>query len=531
MPLIKKALYCFLSLAPAATIGADVNGASFTEAGNGYVNYHLPSLNAIGDCRDFVSLTDFNHSVISSKIIPTDENSSEHCEIHGVIAPEIQYVVNLPKQWNGRLYMIGNGGFGGQSVYGDYAKEDRAKARRLGFATAFTNTGHTDDAHFASWAHNNIQKEIDYGYRAVHLTAVVTKQLIGLYYGKQPAYSYFEGCSGGGRQGLVAAQRFPDDFDGIAVGAPFYDLPTIEMQSWWNQATADETNLTAERVHMLGEIIMEKYDAVDGVKDRVIGNPMAIDFEPARDLPRDPDGKDGFMDAEIEAFTRIYQGPRIGDKQIAPGLPIGAELPGVRDAGRTFEKTNEASPWSARVYREGTGYSMTLEILESWLKYMAFDTDDPDYDWKDLNMEADLEKMQSMGSIMNAKETDLSPFMYRGNKILMYHGWADVGVSPIMTVQHYEQVMETMGEKTQSFFRTFMIPGMFHCRGGRNVDHFDVMTTLIDWVEAGVTPERIEAARIEDDKVVRTRPLCPYPKAADYKGKGSIDNAENFVCR
>ena len=524
-------LYCLLCLAPANTHGADVNGASFTDAGNGRVDYHLAAATATGDCHGLMSLTDFNHSVISAKTIPADENSSAHCEIYGVITQEIQYVVNLPKQWNGRLYMIGNGGFGGQSVYGDYAREDRARARRLGFATAFTNTGHTDDAHFASWAHNNIQKEIDYGYRAVHLTAVVAKRLISHYYGQEPAYSYFEGCSGGGRQGLVAAQRFPDDFDGIAVGAPFYDLPTIEMQSWWNQATTDKIPLSAERVHMLGEIIMEKYDALDGVEDRVIGNPLAIDFVPARDLPRDPEGENGFTDAEIEAFTRIYQGPRIGDRQVAPGLPVGAELPGVRDAGRTYEKTSEASPWSARVYREGTGYNMTLEILESWLKYMAFTTDDPDYDWKDLDMETDLEKMQPMGHIMNATATDLSPIMNRGNKILMYHGWADVGVSPIMTVQYYEQVMETMGEQIQSFFRTYMVPGMFHCRGGRNVDHFDVMTTLIDWVEAGVVPERIDAARIENGEVVRTRPLCPYPEVAVYKGNGSTDEAENFICQ
>ena len=217
-----------LLLAPTAAFGADVNGASFADAGNGRVDYHLAAATATGDCRGLVSLTDFNHSVISAKTLPASESSSAHCEIYGVITPEIQYVVNLPEQWNGRLYMIGNGGFGGQSVYGDYAREDRAKARRLGFATAFTNTGHTDDAHFASWAHNNIQKEIDYGYRAVHLAAVVAKQLISHYYGQEPAYSYFEGCSGGGRQGLVAAQRFPGDFDGIAVGAPFYDLPTIE---------------------------------------------------------------------------------------------------------------------------------------------------------------------------------------------------------------------------------------------------------------------------------------------------------------
>ena len=162
---------------------------------------------------------------------------------------------------------------------------------------------------------------------------------------------------------------------------------------------------------------------------------------------------------------------------------------------------------------------------------MAFTTDDPGYDWKELDLGTDLEKMQPMGRIMNATATDLSPFMDRGNKILMYHGWADVGVSPIMTVQYYEQVMETMGEQTQSFFRTYMVPGMFHCRGGRNVDHFDVMTTLIDWVEAGIVPERIDAARIENGEVVRTRPLCPYPEVAVYKGNGSTDMAENFTCQ
>ncbi|MBT7952540.1 MAG: tannase/feruloyl esterase family alpha/beta hydrolase [Gammaproteobacteria bacterium] len=524
------AVCCLFLFKPLDTEAADVNGASFTAVGKGLVNYISTSSTPIANCGDFNRISDVNHSVISARLIPAEGGAVEHCEIHGVIAPEIQYIVNLPAKWNRRLYMIGNGGFGGQSVISDYAVEDRAKARRLGFVTAFTNTGHGEDAHFASWAHNNIQKEIDYGYRSIHLTAVIAKQLSVLYYGKAPAFSYFEGCSGGGRQGLVAAQRFPGDFDGIAVGAPFYDLPAIEMQSWWNQETTAKTTLTAERVRMLGNFIMDEFDSVDGVNDRVIDNPLAIDFEPARDLPRDASGEQGFTDEEIEAFTRIYQGPRIENKQIAPGLPIGAELPGVRDAGRTYEKSNEASPWSARVYQEGSGYNMTLEILESWLKYMAFPTDNPDYDWQQLDLKNDLELMQTMGHIMNAKSKDLSPYMDRGNKILMYHGWADVGVSPIMTVQYYEQVMQTMGLDTQSFFRTFMVPGMFHCSGGRNVDHFDVMTTLIDWVEAGLSPDRIDAARIEEGKVVRTRPLCPYPQVARYRKRGSTDKAENFVC-
>ena len=173
---------------------------------------------------------------------------------------------------------------------------------------------------------------------------------------------------------------------------------------------------------------------------------------------------------------------------------------------------------------------MTLEILESWLKYMAFATDNPNYDWRQLDLKNDLDKFQPMAYIMNADATDLSPFSKQGNKILMYHGWVDVGVSPIMTVEYYEQVMQTMGQETQSFFHTFMVPGMFHCSGGHNVDHFDVMITLIDWVEAGAAPDRIDAARIEEEKVVRTRPLCPYPQVAKYKKHGSTDNAENFVC-
>ena len=519
---------CLPSPAPAQA----THGGNFLEAGDLAVDLAADSTTPALECSELGLRSDFDFTVISATKVAASGGLPGLCAVHGIIEPKVQFMLKLPDTWNGRIYMHGNGGYGGQSVTGAYGAQLSGPALRHGFATVFTDTGHTrDDGHNASWAHDDLQKEIDYGFRAVHLTLATAKRLAAIYYGKTVTYSYFDGCSGGGRQGLVAAQRFPGDFDGIAAGAPFYDLAGIMMQYWNNQVALAETALSAAKVELLGHIIMDRFDAEDGLQDGIISNPLAIDFDPARDLPGDETGRDGFTRAEILTLQRLFAGLELNGEQIAPGIVVGAELQGRRDAARTADTSLLLSSWNSRLYPDISGYNQQLDILIPWLRYMAFTTDDPEFDWRQLDPERDWPRMAAMSAIFNADNPDLSAFRDSGGKLIMYHGWGDIGVSPIMTVQYYDKVMQTMGsEQTQSFFRTYMIPGMFHCYGGRNVDRFDTMTTLINWVEADIAPDRIIASAVENNRVTRTRPLCPYPKTARYQGSGDSNRADSFRC-
>ncbi len=528
--IIISGIYC--SCLPAPASAQATHGGNFLEASEIAVDLAAGSAVPALKCSELGHQSDFDFTVISATEIEAADGLPGLCAIYGIIEPKVQFMLKLPDSWNRRIYMHGNGGYGGQSVTGSYGAKLSGPALRQGFATVFTDTGHTrDDGHNASWAHNDLQKEIDYGFRAVHLTIVTAKRLAAIYYGKAAGYSYFDGCSGGGRQGLVAAQRFPGDFNGIAAGAPFYDLAGIMMQYWNNQVALAETALSAVKVEQLGKFIMDRFDAVDGLRDGIISNPLEIDFDPARDLPGDETGRDGFTRAEIKTLQRLFAGLELNGEQIAPGIVAGAELPGRRDAARTADKSPMLSSWNSRLYPDISGYNQQLDILVPWLRYMAFTTDDPEFDWRQLDPEQDWPRMSAMSAIFNADNPDLSAFRNSGGKLLMYHGWGDIGVSPIMTVQYYDKVMQTMGdEETQSFFRTYMIPGMFHCYGGRNVDRFDTMTTLINWVEADVAPDRIIASRVENNRITRTRPLCPYPKTARYQGSGDSNRADSFRC-
>ena len=528
--MIISGIYC--SCLPAPVSAQATHGGNFLEASEIAVDLAADSAVPALKCSELGRHSDFDFAVISATEVEAADGLPGLCAIYGIIEPKVQFMLKLPDNWNRRIYMHGNGGYGGQSVTGSYGAKLSGPALRQGFATVFTDTGHTrDDGHNASWAYNDLQKEIDYGFRAVHLTIVTAKRLVAAYYGKTATYSYFDGCSGGGRQGLVAAQRFPGDFNGIAAGAPFYDLAGIMMQYWNNQVALAETALSAAKVEQLGKFIMDRFDTVDGLRDGIISNPLEIDFDPARDLPGDETGQDGFTRAEIKTLQRLYTGLELNGKQIAPGIVIGAELPGRRDAALTADKSPMLSSWNSRLYPDISGYNQQLDILVPWLRYMAFTTDDPEFDWRQLDPEQDWPRMSAMSAIFNADNPDLFAFRNSGGKLLMYHGWGDIGVSPIMTVQYYDKVMQTMGnEETQSFFRTYMIPGMFHCYGGRNVDRFDTMTTLINWVEADIAPDRIIASRVENNRVTRTRPLCPYPKTARYQGSGDGNRADSFRC-
>jgi feruloyl esterase len=453
------------------------------------------------------------------------------CRVHGMVALEVQFMLELPTAWSGRLYVLGNGGYGGEPVTGDYAAAERGRATDLGFATLFTDLGHdrlrqpgTD------WAKGSLSRKLDYGVRGLHVTTVTAKEILSQYYGKPVNRSYFDGCSTGGGQALKAAQRFPGDYDGIVGGAPVFDFVQLQVYGWNNQMAILQTPLSAAKVALLGRRIMELFDATDGVTDGVIENPLAIDFDPRRDLPRNGPPDASFTNDEIKALARIYGGTIIDGTLIAPGVPVGAEPRGqVYDTAR-FDPARPESGWATRLIPDTRGSMQQRANVEGWLKYLAFEEDAPEMDIARFDPRRDLPRMQGMSHILDATHPDLSAFKARGGKLLIYHGWADTGVNPITTVRYYERVQQVMGNDSDGFVRLFMVPGMFHCRGGLNVDRFDGAAAVIAWVELGERPEQLIASRIEDRRVVRTRPLCPFPRTARYRGSGSTDDAGNFSC-
>jgi len=487
-------------------------------------------------CRDVLALGSPNLTIVAAGLAGPPAGSagppigSNVCRVHGVVPLEVQFLLEMPDTWNGRLYVLGNGGYAGESVVGDYGAAERARATALGFAVMFTNLGH-DRAREpgTEWARGNYAKKLDYGVRGLHVSTLAAKEILTRYYARRVLRSYFDGCSTGGGQALKAAQRFPADYDGIVGGAPVFDFVQLQVYGWNNQMAILKTPLSRDKVALLGRRIMELYDAADGVKDGVIENPMAIDFDPTRDLPRDRPGEPGFTDDEIEALARIYRGTYLDGKQLAPGVPVGAEPRGQTYAGG-FVRAPDESGWATRLIPDLQGRMQQRDNVEGWLKYLAFEQDQPDMDITRFDPRKDLPRTLEMSRIMDATDPDLRAFKARGGKMILYHGWADTGVNPFMTVRYLEKVQQTMGEDLGSFMRLFMVPGMFHCRGGLNVDRFDAVAPVIAWVERGEAPRQLVARRMEGDRVVRSRPLCPYPQVARYLGTGSTDEARNFAC-
>jgi feruloyl esterase len=425
--------------------------------------------------------------------------------VQGLIQPEIRFEVGLPASWNGRLYMFGNGGYAGENLAnrGRAARRDAALAK--GFASAQTNTGH-DDARepLASFA-SHPQKLADYAYRAVHVTALVAKQLARAYYQTAPTRAYFDGCSTGGRQGLIAAQRFPDDFDGIVVGAPVLDFTgTMLHYARAHQALAAAPRLR-EKLPLLAEKIYAKCDALDGAKDGQLEDPRACRFDPAAELT-------GWSAEELKALDAVY-----GAAGSFPGFPVGAEA-------------GSPSGWEGWIVPRGESGPPGVQqvFAESFFKHMA--TPGRELDWRTVDPIRDADKLQAIGALLNATDPDLSRFRARGGKLLMYYGWADPALNPMMGVGYYERVLRTMGASTTGFFRLFMAPGMFHCGGGVGPSPADPMAPLLEWVERGKAPDTLLAVRRRNEQNVRTRRLCAYPQVAKYDGSGNVDDAASFGC-
>jgi feruloyl esterase len=432
------------------------------------------------------------------------------CRVALKIAPtsdsDIRSEIWLPVSgWNGKFLQVGNGAWGGSIQYGALGD-----ALRRGYAAASTDTGHTGTD--ASFAMGHPEKLIDFGYRSVHETAAQGKATVAALYGIRPRLSYFNGCSGGGRMSFMEAQRFPDDFDGIIAGAPGYNRTDVAFQTLgMAQAThvSPESFIPASKYPALHRAALDKCDALDGLKDDLISDPTKCQFDPAVLECKAGDGPGCLTRAQVVAARRIYApviDPRTGG-QISSGLEPGSE-----------------QQWGSVAGNEP--HSMYNDLL----RFVVMK--DRNWDFRTLDVTRQLEVARKADNgVLSATSTELTPFVSRGGKLLIYHGWADQNIPPRESVNYYNGVVKTMGrEKVGGAVRLFMVPGMGHCGGGDGPNEFDMLAALERWREHGKAPSEIVASQMNGGRVSRTRPLCPYPQIATYKGAGSIDRAENFMC-
>jgi feruloyl esterase len=520
-----------LVLAPlmTLTLPSPASAQAFADAKKALVDYTKSDIAPRSSCESLGSFKSDGLAKIEAKAIAAAAGVPAHCRVGGTISPEIAFEVNLPAMWNGRFYMIGNGGLAGEDMQAASRTSQRDDALKNGFVMAQTNTGHdAAKEQSGTFVLSNPQKAIDYAYRAVHETTTMAKKIAKAYYDKAPQFSYWNSCSNGGRQGLIEAQRYPEDYDGVIANAPWVNQTGFTLGAIWNQQAVDAAPLSAAKLALVATAVRNKCDGVDGLKDGLIDDPRACRFDPARDVPACRAGQDGadcLTPAQAAAFSKIYSGPVSRGKPLFPGYMPGSEtLTAGRGGGAP------SSNWSGMIVPQGGRGAADFGLAEGILKYLVFDPPKPDYDYKTFDFDKDAALLDRWGKIANANNPDLSAFNKRGGKLIMTNGWADPILQPMGGVNYYEDAVKKNGSKTTDFLRLFMVPGMSHCSGGIGPDQHDPVTAVINWVEKGKAPDQMVASRIVNGKVERSRPLCAYPKVARYTGSGSIDDAANFRC-
>jgi feruloyl esterase len=513
-----------------AASASPAHAQTFSELKNALIDYSKADLEPKKACEALGQFKSKEIASITATVVAAAANVPAHCRVSGVLSPEIAFEVSLPAKWNGRFYMIGNGGHAGESLEDPGRVAQRNQALSLGFAFAQTNTGHDSRKEpGASFVMSNPQKADDYAFRAVHLTASTSKTITKDYYGRAASKSYWNSCSNGGRQGLIEAQRFPEDFDGIVANAPWVDQTGFTIGAMWNQRALTATPVSPEKMVMVAGKVMDKCDAIDGLKDGLIDDPRKCSFDPARDVPACSEGTDNascLTPAQAAAVAKVYSGPVSNGKPFFPGFMPGSEAVTATFGGGT------GTGWANVILPPATGNGKPADfnLAENTMKYLVHTPPKPDYDYMTFDFDRDTKMVAAWSAKADAKNPDLSKFRRRGGKLLMTYGWSDTILQPMMGVNYYEAAVAKNGRNTPDFFRLFMIPGMAHCSGGIGPDRHDPMTAIINWVEKGQAPSTMLASRVVDNKVVRTRPLCAYPQVARYTGTGSIDDAANFRC-
>jgi feruloyl esterase len=454
-------------------------------------------------------------------------NLPAFCRVAAVTRPAINFEVWLPLAgWNGKFQGVGNGANAGSISYAAMAT-----ALRRGYATASTDTGHaTRNARDAAWAMGHPELMVDFGYRAVHVTAENAKKIVLGFYGRPPAHSYFESCSTGGRQALMEAQRFPEDYDGIIAGDPAANWTHFQAGGhlWIVLALNKdpESYISAGKLKRLNDAVNAACDAIDGIADGVLDDPRKCRFDPQTLACKSGQDSDSCLTAkQVKAVKDIWSGARnsSGDLIYPPYMP-GAEA---------------AGGWAS--YMTGTGplTGNHWDQSDNVFKYMVFEN--PRWDFRTFDYDRDVPFADvKLGKMLDAFDPDLTSFERRGGKLILYHGWSDPSISPLNTIDYYERVVtflqgqdgrQRAQQRVQQFMRLFMVPGMLHCSGGPGPNRFDMLAALEEWREQGLAPERVVASHATNGVTDRTRPLCVFPNVAVYHGHGSTDDAASFACQ
>lgn len=510
-----------------AAAAAPAAAQPFTNARASAANYSVTDTSPSRSCESLGTLAIAGVVSLSARTVEAMGDMPEHCRVTGTIAPEVAFEVNLPQHWNRRFYMTGNGGLAGDPV-DTPTNADRSGALVNGFVHARTNTGH--DARqepSGSFILSNPQKAIDYAFRAVHVTADTAKKIATDYYGRAVTYSYWSSCSNGGRQGLLEAQRYPSDFDGIVANAPWVDQTGFAVGAIWNEKVLSEAGVTPAKMSLVAERVMQQCDTVDGLADGLIDDPRHCPFQASRDVAicrRGVNDATCLTREEAAAIDAVYRGPPSRGKPLIAGFMPGSE------AIATAPNGTRASGWVGAILPAQPGAKPAdFNLAEGVVRYLVLDPPKPDFDTLTFDYARAPATLARWSRIADAKQADLTAFRESGGKLIMTYGWADQILQPLMGVEYYEQVVAA-NANARDFARLFMMPGVAHCGGGVGPDRHDAVTAVIDWVETGRAPDTLLASKVVDGAVVRTRPLCPYPQVARHDGRGSIDDAASFVC-
>lgn len=451
------------------------------------------------------------------------------CRVRVTAAPtpgsQVRIEIWMPAQWNGRMVGIGGGGLNGG--LGGTGAELAAEVAR-GYAGVINDAGHEMSAS-ARWAFEQPERVIDFGHRGDHVAAEAGREIISAFYGRPPEHRYFMGCSGGGREALMLAERYPADYDGILAGAPAANFTGLMTSAVWNSQRVHrmpEARDFPAKLGLLRDAVTRQCDRLDGVADGVIENPLACRFDPASIQCRPGQAQSECLTpGEVAVAREIYRGPRTSaGERVAVGHPPGSES----------DAANPGLGWGPFITENGIGALLLGGEFFRWIVYQ-----DPQWSLAAADLDRDFATARSrVGATVDA-QPDLSAFVRRGGRLLIYQGWEDAAVPAGNTIAYHDALRRAVGAAADRSVRLFMMPGVAHCNGGPGPGVFDRLATLHQWVATGQAPERIVAAKYEDDAralrglatpLVRTRPLCPWPKVARYDGSGSTDDAASFTC-
>ena len=493
---------------------------------------------AAADCASLASLELKDTTISSATIVPPAGIIPEYCKvlgsIHNLPQSTIQFEVSLPTtKWNGKYFVAGGGGYNG-------VIPKLTQALTEGYAAAASDTGH--EAKNTNWAFNNLDAQNNYAYLATHVVTLLGKQILRAFYNQHERHAYFVGCSNGGKMALAEIQRYPDDFDAAISGDPVIDRTQLMMQYVWNAQALAAAPIPPAKIPIIEKATMNACRESGGAINGLLMTPGRCKFDPKLIVCPSGDGPNCLTAGQAQSLQKILSGPlNSAGAMLHPGF-----VPGHEEDYQVFltgDGTDAAKPAS------------TWALADIFMKQFIYG---PNFDAvKQFHFDASLAALAPLAAAQDNANPDLSEFKAHGGKLIMYHGWADHSITPLRTIEYYENVIETVGKgngedpgepnayRVMDFARLFMVPGMHHCGNGPGPNVFgganqglppqldaqhDIVMALDHWVEDGVAPEKIIASHLTNGTVDRTLALCPYPQTPIFNGSGDANLAENYHC-